>query len=752
MQIFYVSKRKKYLIGAAASAVAVSFSFALNEVINNFNWEPPLVAYSPQAPSIILKNIPNDTAFNSPVTNSEYIPVKKPEPKKIESPTPVTQPQKVEKIPPKVEIPKQVKKIAIATPKPQPTPTITRRTVTRIESTIPIPAPSVSRTASSPVQSTATTTQRVQTSPRQSQSVNVPAGAIEQAKANWRLGLAASKRRTEANIASRQAEIAELERQLKHEFKRYYPNGGEHEKKLFEESLKYQIWVANNYKTREDNYLKFLKQQEIEGPQFSDVEYKFIARGMTVDVNDHHGWVFVNPDDNPVTGKNGLYRQRNQNRLLSNEGWVQRNPQGIANQNYEGWDKADISSNSEWKKEIDKVTGSGSGSIKVYQYTQNAQNKHKAFKPQIIAVSIDANDKNAFEKFQEFLKSNVGNKIDAVVLKNVGTTNKDQNIDKILAALPNNVQKLTLFLDDQKAINGLHALRGKKLKELELYSNQKAIDDNWAINPNAVANVDFISFDYNNAADFHKNTPDEQIPGSILFDTLRWDKGDDAAKITEGLKLAFGSKIYQRPFQGRHGGKGGYPPKLDFSETGIKTIKNLKFDEIDKIFNENIKNWKEDKYANQDYEGFKKLRFTDIYFGADSNSGSNTTSAPSFSANVSDFDGSKYTDKLSGISERYDSPSGRIYFRNETGQNQQNVTFNISGTPTEDAKEQLKAFVEAVNNAYPFSKIVVDSEEIKQELIKFYQEKTKDPKQKQASIGKFALREISVKSSSASSS
>uniref|UniRef100_UPI0030801AE2 hypothetical protein n=1 Tax=Mesomycoplasma ovipneumoniae TaxID=29562 RepID=UPI0030801AE2 len=125
---------------------------------------------------------------------------------------------------------------------------------------------------------------------------------------------------------------------------------------------------------------------------------------------------------------------------------------------------------------------------------------------------------------------------------------------------------------------------------------------------------------------------------------------------------------------------------------------------------------------------------------------------PSFSANVSDFDGSKYTDKLSGISERYDSPSGRIYFRNETGQNQQNVTFNISGTPTEDAKEQLKAFVEAVNNAYPFSKIVVDSEEIKQELIKFYQEKTKDPKQKQASIGKFALREISVKSSSASSS
>ncbi len=748
MQIFYVSKRKKYLIGAAASAIAVSFSFALNEVVNNFNWESPLVAYSPEAPSIILKNIPNDTAFNSPVTNSKFIPIQKPEPKKIESDTPVVQPQKVEKIPPKVEIPKQVKKIAIATPKPQPAPKITRRVISRVESTVPIPAPSVSRTASSPVRSTATTTQRVQTSPRQSQSVNVSPGAVEQAKANWRLGLAASTRRTEANIAARVAEIAELERQLKHEFNRYYPNGTEEQKKVFEESLRYQIWVANNYKTREDNYLKFLKQQEKEGPKFTDVEYKLIERGMTVDTNDHHGWVFVNPDDNPITGKNGLYRQRNQNRLLSNEGWVQRNPHGIANQNYDGWDKADISSNSEWKTEIDKVAGSGSGSIKVYQYTQNAQNKHKAVKSQIIAVSIDANDKNAFEKFQEFLKSNVGNKIDAVVLKNVGTKNKDQNIDKILAALPNNVQKLTLFLDDQKAINGLSALRGKKLKELELYSNEKAIADNWAINPNAVADVDFISFDYNNAADFHKNTPDEQIPGSILFDTLRWDKGDDATKITEGLKLAFGSKIYQRPFQGRHGGKGGYPPKLDFSETNIKTIKNLKFDEVDQIFNDNIKNWKEDKYASQDYEGFKKLRFTDIYFAADSNSASSTNSGPTFSANVSDFEGSKYTDKLSGISERYGNPSGRIYFRDQTGQNQQNVTFNISGNPNEDAKEQLKAFVESVNNAYPFSKIVVDSEQIKQDLIKFYQEKTKDPRQKEASKGKFALREISVKSSS----
>ncbi|WP_341492334.1 putative immunoglobulin-blocking virulence protein [Mesomycoplasma ovipneumoniae] len=747
MQIFYVSKRKKYLIGAAASAIAVSFSFALNEVVNNFNWESPLVAYSPEAPSIILKNIPNDTAFNSPVTNSKFIPVQKPEPKKIESDTPVVQPQKVEKIPPKVEIPKQVKKITIATPKPQPAPKITTRVISRVESTVPIPAPNVSRTASSPVHSTATTTQRVQTSPRQSQSVNVSPGAVEQAKANWRLGLAASTRRTEANIAARVAEIAELERQLKHEFKRYYPNGTDEQKKVFEESLRYQIWVANNYKTREDNYLKFLKQQAIEGPKFTDVEYKLIERGMTVDTNDHHGWVFVNPDDNPITGKNGLYRQRNQNRLLSNEGWVQRNPHGIANQNYEGWDKADISSSSEWKTEIDKVAGSGSGSIKVYQYTQNAQNKHKAVKSQIIAVSIDANDKNAFEKFQEFLKSNVGNKIDAVVLKNVGTKNKNQNIDKILAALPNNVQKLTLFLDDQKAINGLSALRGKKLKELELYSNEKAIADNWAINPNAVADVDFISFDYNNAADFHKNTPDEQIPGSILFDTLRWDKGDDATKITEGLKLAFGSKIYQRPFQGHHGGKGGYPPKLDFSETNIKTIKNLKFDEVDQIFNDNIKNWKEDKYASQDYEGFKKLRFTDIYFAADTKSESNTNSGPTFSANVSDFEGSKYTDKLSGISERYDSPSGRIYFRNETAQNQQNVTFNISGTPNEDAKEQLKAFVEAVNNAYPFSKIVVDSEQIKEDLIKFYQEKTKDPRQKQASQGKFALREISVKSS-----
>ncbi|WP_341433856.1 IgG-blocking virulence protein, partial [Mesomycoplasma ovipneumoniae] len=83
--------------------------------------------------------------------------------------------------------------------------------------------------------------------------------------------------------------------------------------------------------------------------------------------------------------------------------------------------------------------------------------------------------------------------------------------------------------------------------------------------PNALKNIDYISFDYNNAATFHKNHPSEKIPGSIVFSTLAWDAQDTIQTVNEGLSIVFDSKVYQRIFQGSHGGKGGRPVNLDFS-------------------------------------------------------------------------------------------------------------------------------------------------------------------------------------------
>ncbi|MXR05773.1 putative immunoglobulin-blocking virulence protein [Mesomycoplasma flocculare] len=758
--VLYLSKRKKMIVGGSAAFFALGISFSISEnLYNHYYSSPLLITYSQASPSTIAKNRPNQTGF-SPVTNAKFIPIplketelkkkKKTIPEipipKVEKEIIISKP--VEKIEPKVE-----KEIIISKPveKIEPKVEIIEEPAAPIETPVPVPIPAEPiKKVVSPSYSYSEP-QNIEKQPEITTKTKLTPsfGQIESAKANWKIGIKNQITITETNIRKHDKKIAEYERQIREDYDIFYK--GKISKESFEESVRYQIWVENNYKKREQDYLQILKEDQIRGPQFSASDLKLIERGMTVSKENHHIWNFVNPDDNPVIGKNGTYRKRNERRVLNTPGWAPRSPFGIANQEFEGWTKSDISQ--EFQSEINEILGSNqnSDSIKIYKYTPNDQNPNKSSKSEIKAVSLDANDENAFNKFQEFLKKTAGKKIDAVVLKNVGSTKQGQNISQILAALPENVQKLTLFLDDQKAINGLYTLRGKKLKELELYSNTKPIDDYWAINPNAVADVDYISFDYNNPASYHKNTPDEKIPGSIIFDTLRWDKNDSEQTITEGLRIAFGSKIYERPFQGRYGGKGGYPTNLDFSDTNIKTIKNLKFDEIDNLFNENLQNWKEDKYAQEDYHGFKKLKFVYLYFGVDQNSTQNLANSQtnkSFSASVSDFEGAQYTERLSGIQDPFVPPAAVIYFR-ENGQSQQNVVFNLTGTPSEDAKKQLKAFVEATNRGYPFAKIVVDSEEIKQELIKYYQENA-NPEKRKRSQGKFAERELEVKNSTSS--
>lgn len=66
------------------------------------------------------------------------------------------------------------------------------------------------------------------------------------------------------------------------------------------------------------------------------------------------------------------------------------------------------------------------------------------------------------------------NKIQSVVLRNVGSLNSLQNINPILKAIPSSVVKLGLFLNNPAATRGLRGLENVKLKELELYSDANA--------------------------------------------------------------------------------------------------------------------------------------------------------------------------------------------------------------------------------------------------------------------------------------
>ncbi|CNS01984.1 Uncharacterised protein [Salmonella enterica subsp. enterica serovar Typhimurium str. DT104] len=110
-------------------------------------------------------------------------------------------------------------------------------------------------------------------------------------------------------------------------------------------------------------------------------------------------------------------------------------------------------------------------------------------------------------------------KVQALRIKNIGETHSLQNAEDIFKAIPEQIKTLSVFLNNTGATRSLRGLENKKLKELSIYTEKNSLDDDWEINPNALKNVDFISFDYNNQASYGSNQG--KIAGSIVFDGLR---------------------------------------------------------------------------------------------------------------------------------------------------------------------------------------------------------------------------------------
>ncbi|WP_341492673.1 putative immunoglobulin-blocking virulence protein [Mesomycoplasma ovipneumoniae] len=237
--------------------------------------------------------------------------------------------------------------------------------------------------------------------------------------------------------------------------------------------------------------------------------------------------------------------------------------------------------------------------------------------------------------------------------------------------------------------------------ELSLYSNAQKETGTWAINPNGLKNVDFIKWDFVDKASINLYNPSAKLPGSIRFDTLSWTKElGTADKINEGLKIAFGSKINQRVFQGVFGGRGGYPPNLDFSKTDIKTFSGIKFDEANNEFNRQISTWETDTGIKEQANFF--LKFRDISFGIDSNG---STSGPkTYTVDLDKFDG-QFQKRLNFGPFEFSN----IFIKDKDGKQVQGATLVLKGTFSQNAKTDLEYFLKAAKRTDSFSKIQVDS-------------------------------------------
>lgn len=654
MPLSKLSKRKKIIIAISSVALIIPVFTIIGKTTSIFEIDSSQTLYSSVAPSSIVKKGFNNKDFNSPVTNSDL----------------KNQENIVENSSPKSDI------------------VIENEEQNQKKDT----------------QDNSSTTQIYSESLQKAieKALKTIHGAIQH-----QIGVITDR------IAKYTAQIDEINRYFDENFNNPFYNPSKWNKVDWENlrimKLRTNLEGSNDPegKRKQDiAYLEYLKRQLTEKKQLTAEEIKSLKQGLTPTKEDPNVWGYEDESKNPTLNR---LKSENKKRLLNIPSWYSRVPSDINALSYNGWDRSDISSNFS-----DQISGKGfSNSIHIYSYKPNQTNEEFGSRKEFKVIVLDADDNKAFEQFNEILNevTKKDKEIKGVVLKNVGSRNSSQNVNKILEKLPDSVEKLTLFLEDYNGTNNLRGLENKKLRELELYSNKNTINENWKINPNSLKNVDFISFDYNNQASF--NDPNSKIAGSIIFNTLRWDKDDDINKVNEGLKIVFESKINQRVFQGSMGGKGGYPINLDFSSTDkIKTLKGIKFDELDKAFDEKIKKWEYDPFALDNYLGFKKIKFKNITFKGEMVGGQKA-----FKAQLSDFDKSYFSERLT-FGEPSMPPGPNIYIKNN-GEDYNEIPMYLTGNGyTDDAKAQILAFLNATNRGgnRRINKIYVESQEIKNKL------------------------------------
>ncbi|WP_010321478.1 putative immunoglobulin-blocking virulence protein [Mesomycoplasma ovipneumoniae] len=712
--VLYLSKRKK-IISVALLGLSVAAATYIPSVFSANIFSPLEISYSTATPSTVLKNKPNDDNF-SPVANTEFIdpPKKQNLP---EAPVPSPGPKIVVEKPIQTIQPPTVKKID--NPIPQTTPKAKPKPTSPIVTPIRTIAPPTPR----PVQRVTTirtvTTPTVQSRPATptfAPPAPAPSPSYQQVDTNGRWGQAlrnlsfrasTNVNTANSNIARITAEIKELERQRDQADKSVYWRSGEvtpEKLKTWNEGYNYQISNKKYELERQKYDLKYHSERKarFDAGQLNREEISLLEKGYTPD-RDTDGW---EPRNNIV--KKAIKADNAKGIAPYDSPWPNQDSTVLSSLSRPGW-SGGLNVPSSHVKDTNFTSAlstagipEGSRSIRLIQYKKDAgntagDNSIRQFK----SLYLDSSDPTALSKFDSILQSlaKSHNDLKEVVLQNV-KGDYTSTIEQIISKLPASITSLRLFVEDNKGLEALSKLENHKLTELSLYSNAQKETGTWAINPNGLKNVDFIKWDFVDKASINLYNPGAKLPGSIRFDTLSWTKDVGSVdKINEGLKIAFGSKINQRVFQGVFGGRGGYPPNLDFSKTDIKTFSGIKFDEANGEFNRQISTWETDTGIKETANFF--LKFRDISFGIDSTSDS---SSKTYTVDISKFDG-QFQKRLNFGPVEFSN----IYIKDKDGKQVQGATLVLNGTFSATAKTDLEYFLKAAKRTNAFSKIQVDS-------------------------------------------
>ncbi|MDW2893526.1 putative immunoglobulin-blocking virulence protein [Mesomycoplasma ovipneumoniae] len=714
--VLYLSKRKK-IISVALLGLSVAAATYIPSVFSANIFSPLEISYSTATPSTVLKNKPNDDNF-SPVANTEFIdpPKKQNLP---EAPIPSPGPKIVVEKPIQTIQPPTVKKIDNPTPQttPKAKPKPTSPIVTPIR-TIAAPTPRPVQRVTRIQTVTTPTVQSRPATPTFAPPAPAPSPSYQQVDTNGKWGQALQNLRFRAttnvntansNIERITAEIQELERQKNQADKSVYwrPRGRSHDEYLKSWNESYN-WQINNkkYELERQKYdLKYHSERKarFEAGRLNQEEISLLEKGYTPD-KDTDGW---EPRYNPV--KAGIKADNASGIAPYDSPWPNQDSTILSSLSRPGWsgglnDPSSHVKDSNFTSALSTAgISEGSRSIRLIQYKKNAgNNAGKNDIRQFKSLYLDSSDPTALSKFDTILQSLAKSQTDLkeVVLQNV-KGEYTSTIENIISKLPESITSLRLFVEDNKGLEALSKLENHKLTELSLYSNAQKETGTWAINPNGLKNVDFIKWDFVDKASINLYNPGAKLPGSIRFDTLSWTKElGSTDKINEGLKIAFGSKINQRVFQGVFGGRGGYPPNLDFSKTDIKTFSGIKFDEANDEFNRQISTWKTDSGQPEKANFF--LRFRDISFGIDSTSTSSGTKT--YTVELDKFDG-QFQKRLNFGPVEFSN----IFIKDKDGKQVQNATLVLNGSFSSNAKTDLEYFLKAAKRTNAFSKIQADS-------------------------------------------
>ncbi|WP_341492703.1 putative immunoglobulin-blocking virulence protein [Mesomycoplasma ovipneumoniae] len=713
--VLYLSKRKK-IIALSLLGISVATAAYIPNVFSGSIFDPLEVSYSTSSPSIVLKNTPNDVNF-SPVANTNFINP----PKKQNLPeAPIPSPG------PKIVVPKPVETVEPPTVKKidNPVPQSTPRPI----SPIVTPIRTIARPTPSPVQRVRTiqtvTTPAVQarpvtptfTPPAPTPSVSYqqvdPNGQYGRALQNLKFRASTNVTTANSNISRITAEIQELQRQQNQKHESVYWSGSKavgteeynHRLKVWNESYNYQINQKKYELERQQYDLKYHSERvaRFQQGRLKADEIALLEKGYTPD-KDTDGW---EPKFNSV--KAGIIADNARGIAPYNSPWPNQDSTVLSSLSRPGW-SGGLNNPSSYVKDSSFTSAlssagipEGSRSIRLIQYKKDAGNTAgNNGLTQFKSLYLDSSDPTALAKFDSILESLAKSQSDLkeVVLQNV-KGNYTSTIEQIISKLPASITSLRLFVEDNKGLEALSKLENHKLTELSLYSNAQKETGTWSINPNGLKNVDFIKWDFVDKASINLYNDKAKLPGSIRFDTLSWTKDlGSTEKINEGLKIAFGSKINQRLFQGVFGGRGGYPPNLDFSKTDIKTFKDINFDEANNEFNRQISTWKTDTGEPEKANFF--LKFRDISFGIDSTSDS--TSPKTYTVDLDKFDG-QFQKRLNFGPVEFSN----IFIKDKDGKQVQGATLVLKGSFSQSAKTDLEYFLKAANRTVAFSKIQVD--------------------------------------------